>query len=249
MTFSATRLGPGRSARRAARLGLSLAVWALAGIASGGPVLVCDEILFDFGEKNEAETVEHVFRIRNEGDQPLELLEARVSCGCMTSRLSQQSLAPGGEGEVRVTFRLKGRSGPQHQRLHLRTTDPKRREIRLSLVGRVRTDLSLRPPMVFFGNLSSASERTVEADLVVHSNRTVRVLGVSCPAVWIEVVHTPRDDGRDQVRVRTRPPLPLGLLHTTIEVRTDAPDFPVLKLPVGAYVRPEAEIGAGSATE
>jgi hypothetical protein len=222
---------------------LVLAGWAWAGIVSGGPKLVCEESVHDFGERGEAETVEHVFRVRNEGDQPLELLEARVSCGCMTGRLSERTLSPGAGADVAVTFRLKGRSGPQHQRLHLRSTDPDRRDFRLTLVGRVRADLSLQPPMVFFGNLSSGSERSEAADLVVRSNLTVRILNVSCPASWIEAVREAGEGGGERIRLRTRPPLPLGLLHTVVELRTDAPEMPVLKLPVGAHVRPESDVG------
>lgn len=238
--------GPGaRGAGVKARAALALVAWAFAGIAAGGPKLACDQSVFDFGEKNETDTVEHAFRVRNDGDAPLDLLETRISCGCLSGRLSERRLEPGAETDVTVTFRLKGRSGPQHQRLYLRSTDPDRREILLTMVGRVRTDLSLRPPMVFFGNLSAGAERTTVAEVLVATHRTIRIVGVSCPAAWVEAVREDREGGGEQIRLRTRPPLPLGLLHTTVEIRTDARDLPVVKLPVGAYVRPESELGSG----
>jgi hypothetical protein len=212
---------------------------------SAGPRIACAESVFDFGERPETDTVEHVFTLRSEGDRPLEILEVRVTCGCTTGRVSERILNPGGEAQVQATFKLKGRSGPQRQRLHVRSNDPEHREMILTLIGRVQSDLSFKPPMVFFGQLVPESRQSRFADLAVQSNRSVRVLQVSCPAPWVEATREDAPGGAERIRLRTRPPLPLGLLHTTVEIRTDAPDFPVLRLPVGAYVRFSPKEGEG----
>lgn len=207
----------------------------------GEPKAVCSGSVYDFGEKSDTETIEHVFTLRNAGDQPLEIQDLRVSCGCTIGLISEKMILPGGESKVHASFRLKGRRGPQRQSLHVRTSDPVQSEILLTLIGRVRADVALIPPMIFFGRLNSRSEITQFADLEIYSNQLIRVLNVSCPAEWVEASFD-SDFGRaGRIRIRTRPPLPEGLVHTVVDIQTDSETLPLLRLPVGAYVRPEIE--------
>jgi Protein of unknown function (DUF1573) len=48
-------------------------------LAGSGPKIVIDEKIFDFKEMIEGQRVEHVFKVVNQGDQPLELQKIKTS--------------------------------------------------------------------------------------------------------------------------------------------------------------------------
>ncbi|MGD9611900.1 MAG: DUF1573 domain-containing protein, partial [Kiritimatiellia bacterium] len=77
------------------------------------PRIVCDEPVFDFGERNNTEFVEHDFPIRNAGTLSLEIRNVHASCGCTAVKPSQDEIPPGGEASIRARLDLRGRNGYQ----------------------------------------------------------------------------------------------------------------------------------------
>lgn len=45
--------------------------------ASAGPKIEVQERVFDFKEMIEGQTIEHVYKVQNKGDQPLEIQRAK----------------------------------------------------------------------------------------------------------------------------------------------------------------------------
>ena len=64
------------------------------------PRIVCEEPIFDFGDKNNSESVEHNYVIRNTGNVSLEIQDVRASCGCTAVKPSQNTIPPGGDGFI-----------------------------------------------------------------------------------------------------------------------------------------------------
>ena len=72
-----------------------------------------NEEVFDFGAIKANTKVEHDFRFKNTGTVPLKITYAKASCGCTTPAWSQEPIAPGAEGFVRISFDSTGKVGPQ----------------------------------------------------------------------------------------------------------------------------------------
>lgn len=67
--------------------------------------IVFKEIVYDFGNVSLKDgKVSHVFTFTNEGKGNLVISNARADCGCTKPEYSDEPIAPGKSGSVKVTF-------------------------------------------------------------------------------------------------------------------------------------------------
>lgn len=68
-----------------------------------------EEVLWDFGTILDGEVVEHSFKFKNVGNEPLVLTSVKASCGCTVPDYSKEPVKPGKSGVIRVSFDSKGK--------------------------------------------------------------------------------------------------------------------------------------------
>ena len=78
-------------------------------------VMQFEEQSFDFGSIKEGEKVEHVFKFKNTGKNPLIIQSARGSCGCTVPEYPREPIPPGGTGQMLVKFDSEGKKGNQEK--------------------------------------------------------------------------------------------------------------------------------------
>lgn len=81
----------------------------------GNPAFSFTETSHDFGTIDEGFVAEHVFTFTNTGDAPLIINNARGSCGCTVPEYPRTPIAPGAEGEIKVSFNSSGKPGNQRK--------------------------------------------------------------------------------------------------------------------------------------
>jgi len=59
----------------------------------------------DFGSIPKETAVSTIFKIKNTGDKPLIINDAKASCGCTVPRKPEEPIMPGETGELEVTFK------------------------------------------------------------------------------------------------------------------------------------------------
>ncbi len=59
----------------------------------------------DFGDIPYEDKVETVFKIKNTGDNPLVIFDAKASCGCTIPEKPNEPILPGEEGDLKVAFK------------------------------------------------------------------------------------------------------------------------------------------------
>ena len=69
------------------------------------------EASFDFGKVDEGKKVDHVFKFKNTGENPLVLQDARASCGCTIPEYTKDTIAPGSEGQIKVIYDSANKEG------------------------------------------------------------------------------------------------------------------------------------------
>jgi hypothetical protein len=99
--------------------------------------MVFQEKVFDFGQINEGDIVEHRFKFTNTGKVPLTILNARSSCGCTTPDWPKDPIPPGGTGDIYAKFNSDGRTGDQ-AKLIMVTANTFPNEISVKLKGFVK---------------------------------------------------------------------------------------------------------------
>jgi hypothetical protein len=91
-----------------------------------------EEEVFDFGDITEGDIVEHVFKFRNSGKNPLIINHAKGSCGCTVPEWPREPIIAGGEGEIKVKFNSKGKQGEQDKTITVAAnTIPNKTTIRI----------------------------------------------------------------------------------------------------------------------
>jgi len=67
--------------------------------------------IWDFGQMDEGVVAEHVFILRNDSTEVMNIENVDSSCGCAASSAGKKILQPGEETEIKVKFNSKGYSG------------------------------------------------------------------------------------------------------------------------------------------
>ena len=81
--------------------------------AVNGPVLTFEESEYNFGDIAQGDVVEHVFKFKNTGTQPLVIERVDVTCGCTTPAWTKEPIMPGKTGMVAAKFNSAGKLGQQ----------------------------------------------------------------------------------------------------------------------------------------
>jgi hypothetical protein len=79
-----------------------------------GPIITWEKKTHDFGDIVQGDKVEQTFYFTNTGNEPLLITNVQVSCGCTTPKgWPRDPIAPGGKGELTVSFNSAGKMGKQ----------------------------------------------------------------------------------------------------------------------------------------
>jgi len=120
-------------------IAVALTVVCLAGaIVLAAPTIAVDNATYDFGTVAEGVRVTHRFVLSNAGDEALEGLQSTGTCGCTTSSLPTQTLAPGEAMDVEVTFHTEGYAGQTvNKSVYMSSNDPATPKLWLYVRGAV----------------------------------------------------------------------------------------------------------------
>lgn len=92
-----------------------------------GPTTVINfaETEFNFGKVKAGEKVQHIYKFKNTGKEPLVISNAKGSCGCTVPQWPKDPIPVGKDGEIVVEFDSKGKSGQQSKTVTITAnTDP-----------------------------------------------------------------------------------------------------------------------------
>ena len=96
-----------------------------AAVAIAAPKIHVEETRYDFGTVQEGFVVTHTFLIENVGDEVLEIINTRVSCGCTTAALATNELAPGESVALDVRLNTSGFGGHSvNKTIYVYSNDP-----------------------------------------------------------------------------------------------------------------------------
>ena len=91
----------------------------------------------DVGLLHEADNTRAVFRVRNEGREPLSLKIGKTSCNCTIAKISAGQLAPQETAVVEMEVNLKQKRGPFFESVVIETNDPESPSVNLFFTGAV----------------------------------------------------------------------------------------------------------------
>jgi hypothetical protein len=105
---------------------------------ANAPQIEFNSRTFDFGEIAEGKTVEYTFKIMNKGKSALIIRNVTASCDCTTGKPATNTVKPGGETTMEVTFDSRGKVGRQNKIITVISNDPAHATTILRVTGIVR---------------------------------------------------------------------------------------------------------------
>jgi hypothetical protein len=102
-----------------------------------GPQIQFEEVKYDFGSIKQGDVVDHTFKFKNVGTQPLVISNIGVSCGCTTPDWTKEPIMPGKTGSISAKFNSAGKMGMQNKVLTIESNSTGGNAM-VSLVGEVK---------------------------------------------------------------------------------------------------------------
>ena len=226
------------------------------------PRIVCDEAVYNFGEKSNVEDVIHTFQIRNDGNATLEIKQARPACGCTVANISNKTVPPGETIQIETRLSLRGRVGQQHKTITVESNDPKTPALVLTLSGNA---LAATPPpqptpvaekaklqeeaqkiavatdfIVMPRELSiEEGAQSVTRDLLVRTtaDKPFEIKGTELPQPTMQIVPSPLRPSGFRIQLSGINGTP-DLQGKVVKIQTTLPDHPEVVIPFKLIPKP-----------
>ena len=221
-------------------------VWPGAALSQSGPSLAVDEPIHDIGVVEAGSDVTHTFVLRNEGDAVLTIVDVEPDCGC-TVVSYDRSIAPGGSGEVTARIDISTFFGPIAKYLVVHTNDSATPEISLAIKVEVRPLVEVHPGYARF--LTVVGEEAEPVDQVIWASDIddLEVRNVRSPYSFVSARARQAKEGEERsegqgqqwvIEVELASDAPIGPMAGHIELETNHPQKPTMRIPVSGFVRP-----------
>ena len=136
-------------------------------LAAGPPLIRVDQPDYDFGTIYQGDKAEHVFILKNIGQQNLEVKNVRSSCGCTVPTIAKMNLGPGETTELKAVFDSGRFSGSVTKNIFVYSNDLESPVTQLSIHMDVQVDLEVSPQSIYFAGLKEGDK--VERSITIHN--------------------------------------------------------------------------------
>ncbi len=105
-------------------------------VAQSGPAITFESDTIDYGEVAKGSDGTRIFKFTNTGDAPLEITDAKSSCGCTVPKKPENPVAPGESAEIVVRYDT-NRVGPFRKTISITTNVESNPIVALKIKGNV----------------------------------------------------------------------------------------------------------------
>lgn len=126
-----------------------------------------DKNVIDYGAVAKGSNGEKVFTFKNTGDKPLIINNVQSSCGCTIPKWTNEPVAPGKTGEIKVHYDTQ-RVGVIQKQIQVSSNDPVNGTTMLHISGEVKADATKAPAVE-----QAQVSKKVESQAVKQSSKKV----------------------------------------------------------------------------
>jgi hypothetical protein len=198
------------------------------------------ELSKDFGSVPRGRTLTHSFRIVNNTRSTVSIGNVRVSCGCTSTALASSLLKPGEATTLTATMDTTRFIGPRMVTIYVQFERPHFEEVRLWVQANARTDFSVTPEALGFGQIKRGTAPASSVSVTFYGISDARVLSLRPESNYIQVsaVETSRQDAEVvyTVTARLRADTPVGKWFTDVWLKTNLANMPQIRVPLTVEV-------------
>ncbi|HBG05783.1 MAG: hypothetical protein A2075_19140 [Geobacteraceae bacterium GWC2_58_44] len=218
-----------------------LANLVFAAAALAAPELTVEQGTFDFGTITQGKKVQHDFKIRNSGDQPLQIKQLEAACGCTAVKPSSSLIPPGRSAEIQVTFDSGNFSGKVHKTVVMTTNAGKTPKYTFNMEADIVEELQVAPRQLSLGAIEAGATKQVSVAVTNRGGSSVKLLSVTVNSNSLQIKANikkaelkPGETGTVELSITPRPEAKVlsGYLH----IVTNNPQKKEITVPVYASV-------------
>jgi len=127
-------------------------------VGGNQPHIQFDELIYDFEDAPQEETVVHKFHFKNTGKSNLVISNVKPSCACTAALLSDKNIPPGGSGTIEFKFPTDLWRGKRTLNTQVYSNDPDEPIVTLTLTGNIAGWIPVVPNYLDFGDISGSDE-------------------------------------------------------------------------------------------
>lgn len=199
------------------------------------PKAVAEELEFDFDQlPNKTMNSRHVFKVRNEGQAPLNFKGASVSCNkCTFVDLPEAPIEPGQTGEIVVRWNVDTFEDHFRQSATIGTDDPEQETLHFVISGKVVRPLQIEPKKVVFSSVQVGQPAEAKVFMSAYFNDHLQVLKqtfsdeASTKFFDVAAADVPKDKlpagakSGVELTLKLKPGLPVGSFSQELKIQTN----------------------------
>jgi len=240
-----TRIKAGPPTEGGAKSGREAAVVPIPAAEVKGPKAIAtpDETVHDFGAVWVGPPLKHTFKLKNEGDAPLEISKVKPSCGCTIAGDYPKKLDPGQEGEFPFSMMSTKLRGRFEKGITISSNDPTTPELRLKLRGEVKRYVEVVPTSANFGKITSQEPQERIVNITNNTDNPLKLTLVPAPDSKFKFDLVEKSPGKQyDLHVTAAPPFAEGTLHSTLTLNTNVEAQKDIQVDVSAVVPARLEV-------
>jgi hypothetical protein len=133
---------------------------------------------WNFGSIPKGSIVSHAYKIKNIGQDTLNIVKVKPTCGCTTAPLSSNSIAPGQEADLTANFNSEKFNGRVNKQINIDTSDPIRPYLKVIFTAIINNPLltvTPDPAEVDFGDIKQGEKGHVKVTITNGEDKSVEL--------------------------------------------------------------------------
>lgn len=201
------------------------------------PVVVAEEVLYEFGKMSIGTELEHIFTIVNEGEADLELVPGKPTCKCTAFTVANSTVKPGESTELTVRWKGKFKDSTFQHGGPVYTNDPEKPEVRFVVKGIVDANLDVLPEEMWsVGEVVGNEPGTMSGVVLsrVHESFSITEMKCESPHVSFESFPLTEDELASydavsgfSIKVDVDAAMPPGPLEEKLSISVDIDKAPL----------------------
>lgn len=204
------------------------------------PKISVSETFWKFGTVDQGHRETRWIDVKNEGDAPLNLKRAGVSCGCLSASVATMVVPPGGSTRLTINLDATRVVGTIAKYVFIDSDDPKRPQVTVNVEGTVVAAWTVIPTSLNFGEIDATHCPQQIFRFTVMPKKAVKLVAVrtNTPRIVLERKPFALPDGTNGIdfTVTLAPDTPKGTFYGSIVVETDSKVMPTQEVIVNARV-------------
>jgi hypothetical protein len=200
----------------------------------------------DFGTVSRNAKTEYAFVIENCFEEDVRIASVRSSCGCTNPVLTKKVLKSWEKGEIIAQFNTRAFIGTKTAEITVVIDRPNYAEIKLTVGGKIRSDIVVEPGEVRFGEVDLGGTKTVDLKMSYAGRKDWKISDIRGDSDFLEVRLDPaRRNGAmtDYVmHIKLKENAPVGEIVDELVVVTNDDRNDQFTLPVSGRIIPPISI-------